>query len=63
MTEKEAVEFCEETECEDCPVAIEDREDWRTQYEKTMLHFPCCLNLVDENERFYIRRTYNPHCK
>ena len=63
MTEEEAVILCENTECKDCPVIINNMGDWRTHYEKTMLHFFCCLNLVDEEERFLVRRRYNPHFK
>ena len=43
--------------------AINNMGDWRTHYEKTVLHFFCCLNLVDEEERFLVRRRYNPPFK
>ena len=43
MTMKEAVEFCENTECEDCPVM--KMEDCRVGLEKEYLL--CCMNLFD----------------
>ena len=49
MTWNEAVEYCEAHECEEC-IAY-NMDDCRTEYEKTELHFPCCINLVDENSR------------
>lgn len=45
MTLEQAVKFCEETECEDCPVFINDiekRHDFGSQL--------CCENLVDEGK-------------
>lgn len=45
MTEDEAVKFCEETECEDCPVYQNDL-DKRTEAE--WYEVPCCMNLVTE---------------
>lgn len=53
MTWEEAIKFCEEHECEECPV-VENRQDRRTEYKKRVLQYPCCLNLVDkekQNER------------
>ena len=43
---KESVELCENTECENCPIAIENLEQ-RTEFEKKVLHYPCCLNLIE----------------
>lgn len=45
MTLEEAVKFCEEHECEECPVV-----DKRSKREKEILHIPCCVNLVEEIE-------------
>lgn len=44
---EQAVYFCENTECENCPIAIEGLEH-RTQYEKEVEHIPCVDNLVFE---------------
>ena len=44
---KKAIHFCEHTECEDCPVAIEGLEH-RTRYEKEVEHVPCVDNLIFE---------------
>ena len=44
---KKAIHFCEHTECEDCPVAIEGLER-RTRYEKEVEHVPCVDNLIFE---------------
>ena len=44
---KKAIHFCEQTECEDCPVAIEGLEH-RTRYEKEVEHVPCVDNLIFE---------------
>lgn len=63
VTEDEAILFCTETECDDCPAGTENFEDWRTEYEKTTLHFPCYLNLVKDDERLHIRGLYNPQGK
>ncbi len=43
---KEAVDYCEKHECENCPIAIEGIEQ-RTKYEIEILHYPCCLNLIE----------------
>ncbi len=40
---EEAVKFCEEHECEECPVI-----EYRSKYEKEVLQFPCCFNLIDK---------------
>jgi len=51
MTWEEAIKFCEEHECEECFV-----EDKRTEYQKKVLQYPCCWNLVDkekQNERIH----------
>ena len=43
MTWKEAIKYCEETDnCENCP------PDPRTDYEKEVLYYPCCIRLVDK---------------
>lgn len=42
MTIKEAIIFCETTECEDCPAYGNDK---RTR-EEYLNHTPCCINLV-----------------
>ena len=44
---KEAIYFCEHTECENCPIAIEGLEH-RTQYEREVMHIPCVDNLIYE---------------
>lgn len=45
MTLEQAVRFCEETECEDCPVFINDIEK-RLDFGSQL----CCENLVDEGK-------------
>lgn len=50
MTWKEAIKYCEEHECKEC-IAY-DLLDCRTEYEKMVLHAPCCINLVDEDLRY-----------
>lgn len=49
MTLREAIHFCEEHECGECPANI--LPDCRTELERQHFHYPCCINLVDENER------------
>lgn len=44
---EQAAHFCENTECLDCPIYINDI-DYRTQYEKEVEHIPCVDNLVFE---------------
>lgn len=44
---EQAVSYCENTECENCFIAIEG-VDHRTQYEKTVEHIPCVDNLIFE---------------
>lgn len=44
---EQAVHFCENTECLDCPIHINDI-DYRTQYEKEVEHIPCVDNLIFE---------------
>ncbi len=51
MTWKEAIKYCEEHECKDC--MSYETPDCRTEYEKTVLHAPCCINLVDNDLRGY----------
>lgn len=46
MVEK-AVRFCENTECPDCPIYINDIEH-RTQYEREVMRIPCVDNLIYE---------------
>lgn len=45
MIWKEAIKYCEEHECEECSV-----EDRRTEYQKKVLHYPCCWNLLVDKE-------------
>ena len=49
MTWEEAIKYCENTECRECIIC--NIPDCRTEYEKTVLHAPCCINLVDEDLR------------
>lgn len=51
MTWEEAIEYCESHECKDCIYYINNIDDCRTEYEKKVLHLPCCINLVDKNLR------------
>ena len=44
---EKAVRFCENVECEDCPVAIEGLEH-RTRHDKQDEHVPCVDNLIFE---------------
>lgn len=44
---EKAIHFCEHTECEDCPIYINNIEH-RTQYEKEVEHVPCVDNLIFE---------------
>lgn len=44
---KEAIRFCEHTECENCFIAIEELEH-RTQHDKQDEHVPCVDNLIFE---------------
>lgn len=44
---EKAVHFCENIECEDCPIYINDIEH-RTQYEREVMHIPCVDNLIFE---------------
>lgn len=44
---EQAVHFCKNTECLDCPIYINDI-DYRTRYEKEVEHIPCVDNLVFE---------------
>lgn len=53
MRPEEAAEFCADHECEECPAR--DIE-YRTEWQKKMLHFPCCYNLMDEEVRDYLAR-------
>ena len=46
MNWEEAINFCETHECEDCP-AVEKR----TEFQKKVLHYPCCWNLVEDEEQ------------
>ena len=47
MTEQEALEFCEKTECEDCPVVLENL-DRRTKFDRAVGQVPCFENLVKD---------------
>jgi len=46
-TIEQAIQFCKNTECENCFIAIEEI-DHRTRHEKTVEHIPCVDNLVFE---------------
>lgn len=55
MNYNEAVKYCEDHECTECPVYNLDL-DKRTLEEKRNLHVPCCKNLVnDETVDRFIR--------
>lgn len=62
MTQKDAVKFCENTECENCYIEINNIE-YRTKYEKEMLHYPCCMNLVDKKYRYEMLDKENKYNK
>ena len=49
MTWEEAVAYCENHDCDECPA--HGVWDCRSPYERAMLHYPCCMNLVDEKYR------------
>jgi len=53
MTAKEAMEYCESHECENCPVYYLDN-DIRTNYQQKELHYLCAMNLIR-----YDRKTLN----
>lgn len=42
-----AVRFCENNECTDCPIYINDIEH-RTQYEREVMYITCVDNLIYE---------------
>ena len=44
---KKVVQFCEDTECENCRIAIEGL-DHRSEYEKSIMQIPCVENLLFE---------------
>ena len=44
---KKVVQFCEDTECENCRIAIEGL-DYRSEYEKSIMQIPCVENLLFE---------------
>jgi len=48
MTWEEAIKYCEEHKCKDCPAF---HNDCRTTYEKEYLYYPCLINLVDKELR------------
>ena len=50
MTYDDAVKYCEEHECEECEVYLKDL-DKRSKHEKENLHYPCCVNLVDDDKK------------
>ena len=47
LGDSEAVRFCEEHQCENCPVNY--RDDIRMEEEKNLYHVPCCVNLTKED--------------
>ena len=44
---EKAIRSCENVECKDCPIYINDIEH-RTQYEREVMHVPCVENLIFE---------------
>lgn len=52
LTYEEAIRFCEEHECKECPA--NNLPDCRTDLEKQELHYPCCINLVGEQEKNHL---------
>lgn len=44
---KKAIQFCENTECENCCITIEEL-DHRSEYEKSIMQIPCVENLLFE---------------
>ena len=46
----EAVEYCEEHECKECPVHVLNL-DTRTEKEKRGGMTPCCMNLIYNKEK------------
>lgn len=61
MTYGEAIHFCEENECEDCPANY--LPDCRTDLERQHFHYPCCINLVDETVRSHLRQAWRRRWK
>ena len=53
---KKAIHFCENTECENCPIYINGIEH-RTRHDKQDEHVPCVDNLIFE--LFINKRTSN----
>ena len=49
MTYDEAVKFCEEHDCEECPVHLNGL-DKRTEFDKVVGAVACCENLVESEE-------------
>lgn len=47
MTREEAMEFCEKTECKDCPVVLENL-DKRTEFDIVIGQVHCFENLVKD---------------
>lgn len=45
-----AITYCEEHECIDC-IVYKEKLDKRTKQEKENLHFPCCMNLVNVDNK------------
>jgi hypothetical protein len=52
MEWEEAIDFCANHNCKECPAY--NAEDCRTQHEKENLHYPCCINLVNPDKRILI---------
>lgn len=59
MELEEAVKFCEEHECEECPVELM-KLNKLTKHQKEYLHFPFCLNLVDDISFNALEEKYEP---
>ena len=49
MNWEKAVEYCENHECMECPIYINNL-DKRTEKERRA-HIPCVINLVDKDKR------------
>lgn len=60
---EEAIAYCEVHECREC-ILFNERywdDDYRTEYEKTVLHIPCCFNLLDKECLAEERMKLNEH--
>ena len=53
MNEEEALKFCEENECEDCPV-FQNGLDKRTIFDRAIGQVPCFENLIGVNMEDFV---------